>query len=663
MFATATQELIWHFAGYLRLPDFDYATLPTRYDGEAPAPNPADVPEAPSHTIQIFGDDDYPGARLGSFGLVDPNPIHGYARPSHVHSHLTPPHIHLPHAHEHHVLPPQLPATGIAGEIQSLQLHITATYQPGGDQELIDIRQINLMNNNNVVDNHDVNAPQSLITANSDHAAHKMAQLLDAANQADDQNVLPIGANTTTLKSFVDANDSNIATTQAHDAPFEVQPGLYVNGALHTGGADPHQVTTDALNTVSTALDNGLVGPPASPTGDYHNSSIETVSTGSNITANDATLVNLEGATISLAVQGNYYFTQEIVQTNVFQESDHITGSTASSAHVSMAANTIDNIADIQDQPPTLTSGGGGTMPSGLNWSVTVLNGSLEDIHSLVQTNYLTNNNVVSETTMTGDSQVVAGSNTLVNSAQFENLTENYNLIIVEGNYHQDDLITQTNVVLDSNTIGLSGDGTAAQSVSGGGNTLDNDATIVSSGNNSPQQMTVSAQSVVQSLENQDGTLNVAAIEKAFPDLVGNINVLVVTGDYYDVNYVSQTNIISNVNTVAMNGSQGSLSGGASQSVQTGHDLAVNAASIFDAGSATSPYLQGQYYNDLILIQSNIVTDGTKITGNDPSQLASELAAFVGTTETTVGTQPASSSSAVDFHHHHSNDVMASILH
>jgi hypothetical protein len=353
---------------------------------------------------------------------------------------------------------------------------------------------------------------------------------------------------------------------------------------------------------------------------------------------------------------GNYYELKAIVQTNVIQETDHVTGPTSASTAISIAANTIDNIADFQNHVPTLTSGGEGTTGTGLNWSVSVLNGSLEDLHSLVQTNYLTNNNVVYETAQSGHSEIVAGGNTLVNSGQFDNLGANYDLIVVEGNYHQDDLISQTNVMLDSNNVQMNGDGTANQSFSGGGNQAINSATIVDAANHSYQPMTDSALSVIQGLENQNGSLNVSAIATAFPDLVGNINVLVVTGGYYDVNYISQTNYISNSNVVSMNGTLGS-----SQNAQTGHNQALNSATIYDAGSALSPYLQGEYSNDMILIQSNIVADGTKVTGQDPSQLAPELVAFTGTTDAST-TQHTSTTSTVDLQHH-SQDVMASVLH
>ena len=94
-------------------------------------------------------------------------------------------------------------------------------------------------------------------------------------------------------------------------------------------------------------------------------------------------------------MQGNYYQTEAIVQTNVFAGQDHFYGGPGVT---SIAANTVQNIADVENNVPTLTSGGSGTTPSGLNWSVDVVNGNFLDVHSLVQTNYLQNNNVVYQT-------------------------------------------------------------------------------------------------------------------------------------------------------------------------------------------------------------------------------------------------------------------------
>jgi hypothetical protein len=269
------------------------------------------------------------------------------------------------------------------------------------------------------------------------------------------------------------------------------------------------------------------------------------------------------------------------------------------------------------------------------------------------------NTNVVYQTSYTGDSQIIAGENTQTNLAQFQNLTSNYQLIIVEGNYHQDDLIYQTNVLLDNNQVNFNGQGFSSQSATGGGNSAVNDATIVDTGNHNYQQFSSDAMTVLQALENQSGTIDPSALMNAFPSLFGNINVLVVTGDYYDVNYISQTNVMSNSNVVQLTGSS-TAPAGATQSVSTGHDTTVNAATIVDGGSALSPYLQGNYYNDMILIQSNIIGNDPKIAGQNPSQLAPELVAFTGATEGANQAPEAPIAAATTTQHH---DGVAGVLH
>src|SRR5262249_29010865 len=231
-----------------------------------------------------------------------------------------------------------------------------------------------------------------------------------------------------------------------------------------------------------------------------------------------------------------------------------------------------------------------------------------------------------------------------------------YDLIIVEGNYHQDDLIYQTNVLLDSNTVNFNGAGTASQSASGGGNSVVNDATIVDTGNNNYQQFNSAASTALQAPESQPGTLDPASVLKAFPNSFGNINVLVVTGSFYDVNYICQTNVMSNSNVVALNGTAG-----ATQSVSTGHDITLNAATIIDGGSALSPYLQGNCYNDMILIQTNILGNGNDphITGQNPSQFAPELVAFL--EQTPQGPEIAIAVAANSQQQHH--DGVAGVMH
>jgi hypothetical protein len=637
-------ELIWHFAGYLQLTPEVNGAPGVLYEGAGNYTIGADEAMAHGHGRAHERPEHLGSTRSGFAELVAPSPYNWHLRPHGKFSHLPTIHVHLPKIALPKVPMPPLPPVG-GGDTY---LSVPVTYHGGGDQNLIYVPQVNWLTNNN-----DVNGPSGVVAQNDDHAAKALSWMLhEAADASFDSALQPSGVDTTSLQNWVNARDSQAPQVYGHDAPG-AQEGTTVNGVfVGNASADVHQPTNDVINNVAAALNQGFAGPPPGPSGDGAVESIHTVSVGSNIVVNDAVLANLDGLTNSLAVLGNYYQTSAIVQTNVFNEQDYVHVNGSAAASVSIAPNTIQNIADFDNAASTLTSTSG-TTASGLNWTVDVLNGSLLDVHSLVQTNYLSNNDVVYQTTSTGISQIITGGNALVNSS-FATLAANYNLIIVEGSYHQDDLIYQTNVVLDSNFITLNG-GSGTQSVIGGQNTVVNDGNITDVGSQTFQPMTKWSEGMIQELGSNQPSLQASLIEGVFPGLSGTAHVLIVTGDYYDINYISQTNVLSDANVVSMAGS-------GNQTIVTGHDQVLNAATIIDGGSVNSPYLQGNYYNDMILIQSNIISDGERITGNNPNHLAPELVAFTSPSET--GPQgPSAGSTGAELHHHYHHDIISGILH
>jgi hypothetical protein len=646
MVSGGVNELIWHFAGYLRLTPEENGVPGIVYNGAG--------------TYRVAGDDGmgHPNgraherpehvanSRLGIIDLVGSPAYHWHLRPIGKFPHLPAIHVHLPKIALPKLSIPHLPPGG-GGDTH---LPVPVTYHGGGDQNLIYVSQVNwLINNNNV------NAPSSIVTLNDDHAAKALGWMLHEATDASlDSALQPDGVDTTSLQNWVDARDCHASQTYGPDV-HNVQCGTTVNGVFEgNAGADVHQPTNDVLNNAVAALNQGFAGPPPAPTGDGAVESVHTVSVGSNILVNDAVLANLDGLSASLVVGGDFYQTSAIIQTNVFNEQDHISVGSGggSGTNISIGSNTIQNIADFEKDPPTLSSASG-TTPSGLGWTVDVLNGSLLDVHSLVQTNYISNNDVVYQTTSTGISQVITGGNDLINST-LQTFLSNYDLIIVEGNYHQDDFIYQTNVVLNSNFITFDG-GAGTHTVSGGQNTVVNDASITDIGANDFQPMTQWSQGMVQELANNQSSIEASLIAGVFPGLSGTAHVLIVTGDYYDINYISQTNVLSDANVV-------SLAGGGTQTVVTGHDQVVNAAAIIDGVSLNTPYLQGNHYNDMILIQTNIISDGEKITGNNPNQLAPELVAFTSPTDASPH-GPCAGAASGELHHHYHNDVISGILH
>lgn len=648
-------SLIWHFAGYLSLPPDDLYTTKPIFDGGAssrPSSDAAPRPQADQHYV---GNDNFFISGHAQSALVAPE--HYLWRLEYWHKfkteHATP--SHAPPVF-HHSLESFEP---LGGGSSASEFHIAVTYGPGGWQEIVDLQQANSLATDN-----SVNASADMIAENNAHADGVLDSLILKAIDALPSFDEPSGSGSSSLLSFVNARDDHPTATQANDAPLQTSAGQYVNGQLYTDSADPHQLTNDVLTAASNALSAGFAGPPQGPTGDGSHVTEQTVNVGSNIQANETSIWDFSSSTMSLAVFGNYYSTNAIIQTNVFDQDNHISGAGAASLNV--ANNIVNNVADFQSGPPTLTASGGGVVPSEWNWNVTTVDGNVYNVNAISQFNYLQNNNVVSETMLpdSGKSLVLAGGNTQVNAADLQNIGNKFDLIIVEGNYHQANLIYQTNVALDANKISLGGgddSGGAGQTATSGGNTVLNDATINNQSAQSFQSFNSSALSVTSALQHHQDSLNPTDVMSAFPNLAGgNVNALIVKGDYYDINAISQTNILSNSNVVSM--TAGGDSAGGQQTVHTGHNDVVNAASIVDAGSATSPYLQGSFYNDMMLIQTNIIGNvQSAIAGENPNQLANEVIAFV--TNDNVHEAGITAPTGLTDQSHHSGDVMGGIMH
>ena len=161
------------------------------------------------------------------------------------------------------------------------------------------------------------------------------------------------------------------------------------------------------------------------------------------------------------------------------------------------------------------------------------------------------------------------------------------------------------------------------------------------------------SQGLALELESNQPSVDASLIAGVFSGLSGTAHVLIVKGDYYDINYISQTNVLSDANVVSMGGS-------GQQTIVTGHNQVVNAATIIDGAGVN--VLNDHHYNDMILIQTNIISDGEKITGNNPNQLAPELVAFTSPTDANPqGSSPGTG--CAELHHHYHNDIISGILH
>jgi hypothetical protein len=209
-------------------------------------------------------------------------------------------------------------------------------------------------------------------------------------------------------------------------------------------------------------------------------------------------------------------------------------------------------------------------------------------------------------------------------------------------------MIVQQNVLLNDDIVVMSthrGD-TATQSITTGDNTLQNSASIDLYGNQTYQPLSANMLAAVQQVE--AGKLDPDLAASLHGNGTGTLHVLDITGDFYDVNYISQVNLVSNVDTAVQSlpntGTTTAPDGVTTISTETinsGHNQLANLAGIAVVGTTSDfQFIGGQHYDDAILIQANLVSDRSSVTIGDTHTLASEVIAFTGLHDVQPQLQP-----------------------
>lgn len=359
---------------------------------------------------------------------------------------------------------------------------------------------------------------------------------------------------------------------------------------------------------------------------------------GGNEATNVAVIQDLNELSLQTVVFGDWYRLDAIVQINAIMDVDSVEtfGAKLPSLAAALAGvddgpsggNRLTNIAEFLEKDVDL---GALELPAkgGLQWTVDVLDGDFWDVKEIRQTNWIVDNDLYSKTEYNLFSQVRMGENSSINLADFFQAAGNYDLIVIGGNYYAANWIFQANVLLDSDgvLVGHAG-GEHAQQVSTGSNQLTNDALIAHYGGGAFQALDDDLSAFVRKLLTED---DVDPREWWALDGVGSgaMRVLYVTGDYYDVNLISQLNVVSDADELAqvLPADATFQEDGAEQWMATGGNTLTNKAIIVDTGSVVATHVGGEVYEEYFLVQAEIVIDGDDY---DDDELAPELVAFTG---------------------------------
>jgi hypothetical protein len=518
---------------------------------------------------------------------------------------------------------------------------IAVTYAPGGQQTQLEIHQYNLANDNDVLlQGYGATPPiASDIAQLSTHADAVIQAMASDAN-----NVIPnewwfphTGQGVVEFVQTADA--ANDGTPSSHS----VEPGYYLNGELQVPAPDP------PLPPLA------LYEHP-----DLGNGAGQWAVTGANTNFNAALIVDLTESGQTMIVMGDYFSTNAIFQTNSLIDHDQVEVSGGAQPVSTSGNNTTDNIADFIQHPGLYA-----TIPAhfgGWEWHVDVATGDYYSVHTVTQTNFLMDNDVVTQSQSDAHYEAIAGANGQINLTEVFDGDIHYDLIIVAGAYHGMNVIFQNNILLDNDQIQQIADGfTSSHAADSGDNQLVNAATIESFGGDKFLPVDDHMQGLVDAIAGGLSSLDPSyGSILAGPD--GVINVLYVTGDYYDVNAIWQTNVTSDVDVIlqllepSTDVASTDPHAPATQSLSSGANNLTNEAAIVDV-AATKTYVNGDVYADTILVQANLLpNDLDKAVNGDTETLITELVAFVDDAQSEA---PAAQPLASQPH----DDAVANVMH
>jgi len=536
-----------------------------------------------------------------------------------------------------------LPAAGGGGGGGG-ELYIRVKYEDGGAQTQLTVHQHNFMHDN------DINLPADALVVAEPLIMHLNSDAMAVIEQlaADTNDQIPadwwMPQNDAGVTDFLTAHDAAWADRGGTPDQHSVPAGYYVNGELQERPSDPT--------------------PPAEAkelpdTGDGIG---QWAALGSNYSINATLVVDLGEGVRTMVVMGDYFKTDAMFQTNTTIDNDEVSVSGgAGTPSVTSEGNVATNIADFVQHASIYAE-----LPSysaGSNWTVDVVDGDYYSVHAVVQTNYLSDNDVATQVSGDTHYNLVGGHNQLGNLALIFDGDIQYDLIVIEGTYHGMNVIFQNNILLNNDNIVMSADGTdPSQSVSSGHNSLLNEGAIENYGGDTFRELTPGLKTIEDLLA--------AGVTSIDPELgsaiVGNggpLRVLYITGDYYDINAVWQTNITSDVNVMYQLQNEPSADlmaldpDAITQSASTGDNELANDAAIIDVNPDVI-YVDGEVYTDSILVQADLLPVGQDDAVNaDTDALVTELIAFVDDSQDQTSATPTVIPSSVQA------DPMASMLH
>ncbi len=506
------------------------------------------------------------------------------------------------------ILPaPVIPVLSTPSMTVSAVLSYDITFSEGGNGRIIEITQTNFML--------DLDQMLSIDAANlqSGEQAELIGAMLGVAGESIAASVsLPSGDVHEWTGMLLEDGE---ARTEGEVAP-QVAAGRYVNGET---------VDADGIDAL-TQLPDGpeLSDRPEEEGGGARPLEDMSLDSGGNVAINHAIIADLNEASRTFAVSGDVFVNNTIAQSIVYRDADMIWHEPDADVALAAVDNTFVNDAILEREDPHFDQAAG-ISPKGIKVQVDIHDGDLIDAKLLFQRNVIADGDIVSQSLIEKSGLLESGGNWQVNSAKVLDWTQ-YDMIVVLGDYYSLNMIVQIGVLADDDIIIAKGGGDRGVStaIAAGGNAVTNQAAIESIGAGWKATPGSFADLAARLAAGDDPGID--AWGQVAGSATGALDILMVTGDYYDINAIYQLNVV-------IDNDRAFQSGASAGSIASGKNHVVNDARIVDVGGMSKQFVGGQVYEDAMLMQASLAYGDdatTTVVNGDTETLASEFVAFAG---------------------------------
>ncbi len=409
------------------------------------------------------------------------------------------------------------------------------------------------------------------------------------------------------------AFDSDDDALSVHDGETVIRTSSGVEGKARLERPDAHDISRDFKDHD---------GPTDAPDGN-------SVVTGANSAINEASLGSAWIDAPVIVVGGNLTRLDAISQVNLLVEHDRLNGVAVEGRSVGH------NVAEIVTTSSGPVATGDGDAAPG---SVTLfrLDADLVQINWVKQFTFITDFDRVELSLSASHTRLGTGENEALNSSLINEIGYSFDVIFVAGDMTDATIISQRNVLLDSDEvtgsgIAMSGDAGAAMA----DNLLYNKASITKTGIDSAEQMTDSFAKAASDLAKGIDKVAKEVVEDALFAGQAALRALQIDGSLTKINIFEQSNIVGDADQIQIEMARLRDAFEAEVKMVTGSNALINLASVTEVGVDSTILTAGKVYDHALLHQAEFfdtgaVPDGVKMTGLTNEAVAAFLSDDIG---------------------------------